>query len=246
VNSCSATLAIDKVWQQCLHEHSLAIRVECQAKLDEMRKLLQRSVDALLGMEASFDQADEDRTQAWQARDELNGRLAIEREARARCEADLVFAREKAEMSSKTEAITGAKLEAALLSVQTLEAEAADLKRRHQAQEDELARARADSHAADQQAEQYRHELVRLEDAHEVESRVNVHHFEKMYAILEYLAERDPQAMAFLNTLRTDSAEGEVVPTSRLGKVLSLLTRKKAPPPLPPEDLDPPDSVISF
>jgi len=247
INTQSPTpLAIDKIWQQCLHEHSLAIRAECQAKLDEMRKLLQRSVDALLGMEASFDQADEDRTQAWQERDELNGRLAIEREVRVRCEAELALAREKAELSSKAEASMVAKLDASLLSVQALEAEAGELKRQHKAQEDELIRSRADSHAAEQQAEQYRHDLIRLEDAHDVEWRVNVHHLEKMYAILEYLAERDPQASAVLNTLQADAAEDENVPTSRLGKVLALLTRKKAPPPLPPEDLGPPDSVIPF
>lgn len=247
INTQSQTpLAIDKVWQQCLNEHSLAIRAECQAKLNEMRKLLQRAVDALLCMEASFDQADKDRAQAWQERDELKGQLAIEREARVRSEAELAVAREKAELSSKSEAVIGAKLEASLLTVQALEADAAEHHRQSKAREDELVRARADLHAAEQQAEQYRQDQVQLEAEHDVELRVNAHHFEKMYAILEYLAERDTQALAVLKTLQFDMDADVSVPTSRLGKVLASLTRKMAPKPLPPEDHDPNESTIPF
>lgn len=247
INTQSPTpLAIDKVWQQCLNEHSLAIRAECQAKLNEMRKLLQRAVDALLCMEASFDQADKDRAQAWQERDELKGQLAIEREARTRCEAELVVAREKAELSSKSEAVIGAKLEASLLTVQALEADAAQHHRQYKAREDELVRARADLHAAELQAEQYRQDQVQLEAEHDVELRVNAHHFEKMYAILEHLADQYPQALATIKDLQADTPEDESVPTSRFGTVLGLLTRKKASPPLPPEELNPPDSIIPF
>lgn len=236
INTRSTTpMAIDKVWQQSLTEHSLAIRTECQLKVDKLRDLLQLTFDTLLGVEANFDIADADRIDARRERDELKGQLVIERDARVRAECELAAVRIKADESSKAEAVTATKLEDALCTVQTLQAQALELQRERSKLIGELERERSNSQDATQQAEEHRQDWLRSEAEHKVEAQIKDEHLAKMYSILESLAERDPAARKALTTLHAAPNEDEEPTLYRKVNLPGVLSVQQ-PPPSPAPD----------
>ncbi len=215
-------IALSKLFQQCVQEHTLSVRAECQKEIDAIRELLDQVLSLLLDSDKSCKEKDAELCVLRTERDSLRGEVTVMSLALQKANELIESIRDEVKTASTREAVMRVQLEAALSEAQQAEAQLGDVRRELAACRNELARSVEAVNTANKQADEYLREMERLAESREIERKVHTEHSEKLHAILEFVAKKDLSVQRRMGDIRSPSSPQAEVVRGRTSRTIDI------------------------
>lgn len=199
-------IALSKIFLQCVQEHTLSVRAECQKEIDTIRELLDQVLSLLLDSDKANKEKDAELGELRTERDSLRGETTVMSVALQKANELIEALRHEAKTASTAEGVMAVQLETALSAAQHAEAQLGEERRRHAASRNELAHSLETVSTVNNQAEEHLRELERLGGAWEIERRLHAEYTQKLHAILEFVAKKDAGVQQLLGDIKSPSA----------------------------------------